>query len=550
MAIDVEATGRPRNSSGNQVDFKPWVALLVVLGCIFYVFNAALAEMVGQWDRDEYSHGYMIPLVAAFLFWQKINPMPAVVSRRGAWWGIPLVVGGFLLFLVGELSAMFTIQQYGFLAVLVGVFVSFFGLRATLLVWAAFAYLIFMVPLPAFIYKSLSSGLQLISSQLGVAVIRLFDISVYLEGNVIDLGSYQLQVVEACSGLRYLFPLMSFGFLIAYLYRGPTWQKWFLFLSTVPITVLMNSFRIGVIGVTVEHWGIAMAEGFLHDFEGWVVFMACLAVLFIEIWIFRLFAREKMPVLDTINLDFPSLDVGLTDFRIKLGHIKSFILVALVTLIVLPVFGTLAGREEKIPERVTFSEFPLVLGSWVGREVPLADTADRRKALLDSLDLTDYFSAEYSNRREPAQVGVWIAFYNSQAKGSAIHSPRTCIPGGGWEIASLEEETMPSVTHISGKPLKYLRLMVRKGESASLVYYWFDGRNRNSANEFEAKWEVFLDSLLYARTDGALVRFITPVGIDNEENIARADQRLQEFIELIYPEIDRFVPAALTNNNN
>ena len=126
-----------------------------------------------------------------------------------------------------------------------------------------------------------------------MAVIRLFDISVYLEGNVIDLGVYQLQVVEACSGLRYLFPLMSFGFLISYIYRGPVWQKVVIFLSTIPITVVMNSFRIGVIGVTVEHFGIAAAEGFLHDFEGWIVFMACLGFLLFEIWILYMFSERK-----------------------------------------------------------------------------------------------------------------------------------------------------------------------------------------------------------------------------------------------------------------
>src|SRR5207253_2194127 len=98
-------------------------------------------------------------------------------------------------------------------------------------------------------YIQLSQKLQLWSSQLGVAVIRLFGISVYLEGNVIDLGSYKLQVVEACSGLRYLFPLMTLGFIAALFFRAPLWKRSILFLSTIPITVLMNSFRIGMIGI-------------------------------------------------------------------------------------------------------------------------------------------------------------------------------------------------------------------------------------------------------------------------------------------------------------
>ena len=110
----------------------------------------------------------------------------------------------------------------------------------------------------------------------------MFGISVYLEGNVIDLGSYKLQVVEACSGLRYLFPLVSLSFIAAYIYHGAFWKKAIIFLSSIPITVLMNSFRIGVIGVLVEYGGPGQAEGFLHDFEGWIIFMACIAILVLE----------------------------------------------------------------------------------------------------------------------------------------------------------------------------------------------------------------------------------------------------------------------------
>ena len=138
-----------------------------------------------------------------------------------------------------------------------------------------------------------------------MAVIRAAGLPVFLEGNVIDLGTYQLQVAEACSGMRYLFPLMSFGFLCAVLFRGRWWQRAILFLSTIPLTILMNSFRIGVIGILVNYYGIEQAEGFLHDFEGWVIFMACVGVLFIIIWIFA--RMEKRPFLEIFGLDIPEL---------------------------------------------------------------------------------------------------------------------------------------------------------------------------------------------------------------------------------------------------
>lgn len=163
-------------------------------------------------------------------------------------------------------------------------------------------FLVFMVPFPAFILNNLSSKLQLISSWLGVEFIRACDIMVYLEGNVIDLGNYKLQVVDACSGLRYLFPLASLAFLCAYLFKGPFWQKLLIFLSAMPLTIFMNSFRIGVIGVLVDNWGTEMAEGFLHDFEGWAVFLLCMALLFIEMWIFSRISGRKLAFSELVQI--------------------------------------------------------------------------------------------------------------------------------------------------------------------------------------------------------------------------------------------------------
>ena len=111
-------------------------------------------------------------------------------------------------------------------------------------------------------------------------LVALAGVPVYLEGNVIDLGVDMLQVAEACSGLRYLFPIMSFTYVFAVLYRGPVWQKLVLLALAVPVAVTMNAVRIGIIGILVDRYGVAQAEGFLHVFEGWVVFLSCLAILF------------------------------------------------------------------------------------------------------------------------------------------------------------------------------------------------------------------------------------------------------------------------------
>ncbi len=200
------------------------------------------------------------------------------MTFEGSWWGVVLVLlGGFLL-LLGQLATIYTLVQYAYLVTLCGLVLAFTGPQAFRLLAIPLLILVFMIPLPQFLLANLSTKLQLLSSQLGVWFMRLFGISVFVEGNVIDLGGYKLQVAEACDGLRYLFPLMTLGFLMAYFYKGALWKRVLLFLSSIPITVLMNSFRVGTIGVMVEHWGIGMAEGFLHEFQGWMVFMASAAL--------------------------------------------------------------------------------------------------------------------------------------------------------------------------------------------------------------------------------------------------------------------------------
>ena len=518
----------------NPVNWTLWLLFIASLGLTLLVFQSGLAEMVKDWDSEEYSHGYMIPLVAAYILWQKQEQIPSLV-HNGAWLGVLGTALGLAAYFMGEMATVYEIVQYGFLLCLFSLFLSFFGWRPMLLVWVAFAYLVFMVPLPIFVYKALSSELQLISSQIGVFVIRLFDISVFLEGNVIDLGVYQLQVVEACSGLRYLFPLMSFGFLIAYLFKAPFWQKALLFLSTIPITVLMNSFRIGVIGVTVEYWGIEMAEGFLHDFEGWVVFMGCLGVLVVEMMLFHKLSRSTLPLIERVDLDMPEEIIGLSQFNINWRAQRPFIFSLLLVVSALVGQQFLESREETELARKELTQFPLYHQQWIGREGSIEDN------VLDVLKLTDYLMADYRIKSSPIPVNFYVAYYQSQRQGAGIHSPRTCIPGGGWEFDGLDQVIIPDVEHMSGGPLEVNRVIIRKDKSAQIVYYWFEQRGRNITDEYEAKWYVFYDAMMDNRTDGALVRVTIPVL--NIDNLEESEQHGIKFIQDFYPLIADYIPG-------
>jgi exosortase D (VPLPA-CTERM-specific) len=391
--------------------------------------------------------------------------------------------------------------------------------------------LLFMIPLPQFVLANLSTKLQLLSSQIGVSVMRLFDISVYLEGNVIDLGGYKLQVAEACSGLRYLFPLMTLGFLMAYFYKGALWKRIVLFMSSIPITVLMNSLRVGTIGFMVEHWGIGMAEGFLHEFQGWMVFMVSVALMLGEIAALNLIGREPGTLRQLFGVEFPAATPKGAVIRPR--KVPPSFMVAgalLVGFIVTTV--ALPRPVEVFPTRAAFSQFPMQLGEWHGRRQSM------EAVFSDTLQLDDYLLADYTNGSD-RDVNVYVSYYNSQRKGEAVHSPRSCLPGGGWQVREFGQRDISGVS-INGQLLRVNRSLVELGDQRELVYYWFQQRGRVITNEFAVKWYLFRDALTEHRTDGAMIRIITPLPPSSSE--ADGDRRLTEFASRIAPDITRYVP--------
>ncbi|MCB1880971.1 MAG: VPLPA-CTERM-specific exosortase XrtD [Chromatiaceae bacterium] len=508
------------------------LGLLVVSSLILlFGFWEGINHMVDIWiNSEEYGYGFFIPVISAYLIWQRRNIL-AQVEFRPSWLGVFVILVGGTFFFLGQIATTFTLVQYALVLCLLAVAYALMGWHAFKWVAGPLLLLFFVVPLPPFVYNNLSGKLQLISSEIGVAVIRLFGISVFLEGNVIDLGEYKLQVVEACSGLRYLFPLVSIAFLAAYMYKVEMWKRVLVFLSSIPITILMNSFRIGVIGYLVENYGTEQAEGFLHDFEGWIIFMACFAILLLEMTLLAKVGKRKYTLKEVFGLEAPQpLPAGLEMKHRPITPVHYGILASVALIALSSVYIQVQGEVR--PPRADFSGYPLELGTWQGKGELL------ESIYLDSLKLDDYLLSDYRNDKGE-QVNFYIAYYASQQAGSAAHSPRACIPGGGWQISDVTTKSVDGVT-VAGQPLSVNRIEIRRGEIKQLVYYWFQQRGRVITNEYMTKWYLFLDGLTKHRTDGALVRLTTV--INPGERWSDGDARLRAFALLAVPALDRFVP--------
>jgi exosortase D (VPLPA-CTERM-specific) len=497
------------------------------------VFWIGFVSLAKAWSTAEYSHGPMIPLISLYLFLRELrrSPLPDPSVRDG-WPGLAVILLALGLAVLGNLMRIPDIVTYAFIFWVSGVVLSVFGWRRGIRHQLPVFHLVFMLPLPQILYWKMSTFLQWLSSEIGVWFVSLAGVAVYLEGNVIDLGVYKLQVAEACSGLRYLFPILSFSYLFAILYRGPLWHKFTLLLSAAPLTVLMNSFRIGVIGVLVDRYGIEQAEGFLHFFEGWVVFMICVAILFLMAMALQRLAPTPLSLSEAIDLDFQ----GFGGILSRILAVRPSLFLAGAAAITV-VFG-LAWHLRPAPQTVAVDReilalYPLELDRWQGATERLEPDIER------VLAADDYINAFYRSPEEEGVVALFVAFYNKQTEGQGIHSPEVCLPAGGWEVFDLKQVPV-DMTAAGYGTFQANRAIIQKGLSHQLVYYWFEGRGGRVANDFRAKLNVLADSLIKGRTDGALVRYVTPVGPNETE--ADAEARLMRFMATSLKPLPRFVP--------
>lgn len=509
-----------------------WVIIGLSLALVGYIFHDSIQSTAETWlTSPEYNYGPLVPVIAALMLWRDLSRdhPDAWRERSGSWLGVLIVLLGLFLGLVEFLSRTRFPGQLGLFLTVIGIVVTWLGARRSARVWPALVFPLFALPLAGAVQVMLTSALQLASSMGAVAVIRWFDIPVLREGNVIDLGQIKLQVAEACSGLRYLFPLATFGFLCAYLFTGHPVKRAIIFLSSVPITILMNVVRISVTGLLVDRYGVSAAEGFFHDFEGWVVYCLSLVLLFLEMKVLCYIGGGKRSLVLRLDLDPPKLG-GAPVWRPQ-GSAVPGLIAAMLCIGAVAAELAIGARANAVPPRTEFALFPRQIDAWHSVEVPIEQQS------LAALNATDHLSLNFMNGGQV--VNLWSAYYASQYSGNAAHSPLVCIPGGGWEVENGGIAEIPLRQAAGDTILRANRLIITQGSERHLVYYWFVEGGRPETNEYLAKLRLFANAVIANRRDGALVRFITPI---DDADAAQADRTLKDFIAEAAPLLPDYMP--------
>ena len=253
-------------------------AIAILLG-IMYARIAV--KLVTDWyEIPDYSHGFLVPVFALFLLWDK-RPKLRQMSVQPSWSGLFLLSAGVLTLFFGVYGAELFLSRISFIFIIAGLVWIFCGYPILREILFPLGVLLLAIPFPEIIFNQITFPLQLLASRAASALLPLLGVPVFREGNVIQLPVMKLEVAEACSGIRSLMSLFTLSVFYGYFLERTSARRWVVALASIPIAVCANALRIVGTGLCVQYWDPSKAEGFFHEFSGWVMFVISLTCLYL-----------------------------------------------------------------------------------------------------------------------------------------------------------------------------------------------------------------------------------------------------------------------------
>jgi exosortase len=276
----VAPPGQETAVASSRSAWQRWLPAAVLVCLVVAIYAGVFVKLVNDWyTNPDFSHGFLVPLFSAYLIWTKRDVLRRTVVKQ-SWSGVWLVVGGIILLFLGVYGAELFLSRISFVMLLAGLIWTLAGrqflreLRFPLLV------LLLAIPFPAVVYNQITFPLQILASKLASAALPVFGVPVMRDGNIIQLPSMQLEVAEACSGIRSLMSLFTAAIFYGYFLEPSVKRRVILALAALPIAVIANGVRILGTGLAVQYWDPQKALGFFHEFSGWLIFVFSLLCLY------------------------------------------------------------------------------------------------------------------------------------------------------------------------------------------------------------------------------------------------------------------------------
>jgi exosortase D (VPLPA-CTERM-specific) len=519
-------------------------ALALLLASYVLLYHDIAVKLVQDWAFDEnYSHGFLIVPIALYFIWGRRHEL-ATLKLCPSILGLIVVIASLSVLLVGLLGSELFLTRISLLGILSGTVVFLYGWQHLRILALPLAFLLLMIPIPRIVFDQLVFPLQLLASRLAEISLSALDVPVLREGNLIVLANATLEVAEACSGLRSLISLLTLGIVYGYFADPRAGVRIALVLGTVPVAIIANGLRVAGTGLAAQYYGAKAAEAFFDTFSGWVLFTIAFVLLFVLyrflLWIAPLPTREdketrrqetrRQEDSERTDRETGRQETGdkETERTIEKSYFPRAVIMSMV-LVAAAIYLGDAAKTEAVAIREPLARLSTQVGKWQGQ--PAEKLSDQ---ILAKLGVDEYVSRFYFNPGH-SQIHLYVGYYGQQRQGDTIHSPKNCLPGAGWLPVKSGRTVIPDA---AGAPIEVNRYVIQKGLEKQVVLYWYQSHGRVIASEYWAKIYLVLDAIRMNRTDGALVRVISPA-VDSEQT---AEQRSIDFVRALLPHLNRHLP--------
>jgi exosortase len=257
------------------------VSIALIAAALLVVFWQVFVRLVDAWIVDgNYSHGFLIVPVALYFVWERRQKL-ASAAPSPTWFGLVVLAGGLAILLAGLWGSELFLSRIALLPVIAGIVLFMLGWQHLRVLWFPIAFLFLMIPIPAIIFNQIAFPLQLLASRAGAWAISAVGIPVLREGNLLVLAHTTLEVAEACSGIRSLVSLITLGIVYGYFMDSRMWVRVLIVASAIPVAIVANAARVAGTGMMAQWIGPEAADGFFHEFSGWIVFLFAFVMILI-----------------------------------------------------------------------------------------------------------------------------------------------------------------------------------------------------------------------------------------------------------------------------
>lgn len=517
QAVEVEKSAE----RSERLRHKKWIVQIGLLSAVFLVLYARVAASLVEiwWSRDDYSHGFLIPVISLYLVWRKRDVLQKLpVTPNVVLGSLVSLVAGMLLWL-GQAGGVVTLSGISLILMIAGLVFLLLGTAFVRALAFPILYLFFMVPVLDLVTSPLQWPFQLLTAKMAVALLQGLGYSALLEQQYIVLPHTTLEVANVCSGTAYLVSIVAIGLPLAYLTLRAWWSRVVLILAAVIIGITANWLRVAVIGVWASS-GHEVLHGPLHIFQGMSVAWVGFAGLFIGAWGLSKLEKAiggKAPLRPGATQDPTGVPIaGFGEWN------RSW----WIAILFLAVFAVYPQNDKRPPVALKedFATFPISIGVWRG------ETVDPRQALfrIEGAD-HELFRVYRDPKGRPFEL--YVAYLGSQEKGPKIADYRTALLHQKADRVEIQAE--------GGRGIWVNRGTFSRERGPDRILFWYDVDGRVIADRYRAKLAMTFNGLFWGRSNGALVLISVP-NPDDPEDEARSEE---DFARELLPVLRGYLPS-------